>query len=58
MGPFEIFIIRALLAGLFSVLISRFYLQGKPFFWLWTILLAVIMLAIVYAKEYFRKKYK
>jgi hypothetical protein len=54
MGAFEIFILRALLAVFISILLGRFYFQGKSIFW--TIGLATAMLAIVYAKEYFRNK--
>ncbi|MFN3533805.1 MAG: hypothetical protein ACK4WB_00265 [Desulfatiglandales bacterium] len=54
MGAFEIFVIRAFLAVFFSILLSRFYFKDRSIFW--SLGLAVLMLAIVYAKEYFRKR--
>ncbi len=54
MGAFEIFIIRALLAVFFSILLARFYFKERSIFW--SLGLAAAMLAIIYAKEYFRKR--
>lgn len=56
MGAFEIFIIRALLAVFFSILLGRIFFQGRSL--TWSLGLAASMLAIVYAKEYFRKRNK
>jgi len=54
MGTFDIFILRAILAVFIAFLLGRFFFQGKSL--VWTISLAIAMLAIVYAKEYFRNK--
>jgi len=54
MGAFEIFVLRAILAVFIAFLLGRFFFQGRSL--VWTICLAIAMLAIVYAKEYFRKK--
>lgn len=56
MGALEIFLIRAILAVFFSILLGRFFFKDRSIFW--SLGLAIAMLAIVYAKEYFRKKYQ
>jgi hypothetical protein len=54
MGPLEIFVIRLLLAGLFSVIIGRFFFHGTPV--VKVSALAVVMLALAYLLEYLRKR--
>ncbi|WP_028320354.1 hypothetical protein [Desulfatiglans anilini] len=52
MGKWEMFIIRLVLAVGIAILIGRFFLQGRSFWW--TLLLAVVLLGLAYLQEYFR----
>jgi Flp pilus assembly protein TadB len=54
MGKIEVFIIRAILAGVFAVLISRFFFQERPL--LKVVILALALLGFAYLFEYLRKR--
>lgn len=54
MGPFEIFVIRALLSGLFAFFICRFFFQEVPV--LKVVGFAILMLGLSYGLEYLRKR--
>jgi hypothetical protein len=54
MGKIQIFVIRAILAGIFAVLISRFFFQERPLFKV--VILALALLGFAYLFEYLRKR--
>jgi hypothetical protein len=54
MGKIELFIIRAVLAGIFAVLISRFFFQERPL--LKVMILGLVLLGFAYLFEYLRKR--
>jgi Flp pilus assembly protein TadB len=54
MGKIQVFIIRAILAGVFAVLISRFFFQERPLFKV--VILALALLGFAYLFEYLRKR--
>ena len=54
MGKIELFIIRAILAGIFAVLISRFFFQERPL--LKVVILALALLGFAYLFEYLKKR--
>ncbi|RLB39893.1 MAG: hypothetical protein DRH12_10865 [Deltaproteobacteria bacterium] len=54
MGSFEIFILRALLSGLFAFFICRFFFKQAPA--LGIAGLAILMLVLSYLFEYVRKR--
>jgi len=53
-GPFEIFVIRALLSGMFATLISRFFFKDLQV--IKVLGLAVLMLGLSYVLEYLRRR--
>jgi len=54
MGKIPVFIIRAILAGIFAVLISRFFFQERPL--LKVVILALVLLGFAYLFEYLRRR--
>ena len=54
MGPFEIFVIRALLAGIFAFFIVRFFFQTTAL--VRVLSLALLMLGVSYFLEYLRNR--
>jgi hypothetical protein len=54
MGKLEIFIIRAILSGVFAVIISRFFFQERPLFKV--VILALALMGFAYLFEYLRKR--
>ncbi len=56
MGPFEIFIIRLIIAGIFSFFICRVFFQGVSLIKVSG--LASVMLGLAYLFEYLRKRGK
>ncbi|HDM09203.1 MAG: hypothetical protein JRI39_03705 [Deltaproteobacteria bacterium] len=54
MGSFEIFVIRALLSGLFAFFLCRFFFKQTPA--PKVVGLAVLMLGLAYLLEYVRKR--
>ena len=54
MGGFTLFIIRAMLAAAFAVLIGRFFFQGTPV--IKVTLLATVLLGLAYLFEYTKKR--
>jgi Flp pilus assembly protein TadB len=54
MGKIQVFIIRAILAGVFAVLISRFFFQERPL--PKVVILALALLGFAYLFEYLRKR--
>ncbi|MFH1489071.1 MAG: hypothetical protein ABII06_09215 [Pseudomonadota bacterium] len=54
MGGFTLFIIRAMLAAVFAVLIGRFFFQGTPV--IKVTLLALVLLGLAYLFEYTKKR--
>jgi hypothetical protein len=56
MGAFEVFLIRVVLAGLFSVLISRVFFRGTSVIKISA--LAVALLGLAYLFEWLRKRDK
>jgi hypothetical protein len=54
MGKIELFIIRAVLAGIFAVLISRFFFHERPL--LKVVILGLVLLGFAYLFEYLRKR--
>jgi Flp pilus assembly protein TadB len=54
MGKIELFIIRSILAGIFAVLVSRFFFQERPL--LKVVILALALLGFAYLFEYLRRR--
>jgi hypothetical protein len=54
MGRIEVFIIRAVLSGIFAVLVSRFFFQERPL--LKVVILALALLGFAYLFEYLRRR--
>jgi hypothetical protein len=54
MGKIAVFIIRAILAGIFAVLIARFFFQERPL--LKVVILAPALLGFAYLFEYLKKR--
>ncbi|RLB20816.1 MAG: hypothetical protein DRG76_10270 [Deltaproteobacteria bacterium] len=54
MGPFEKFVLRALLSGLFAFFLCRFFFKHIPVAKVFG--LAVLMLGLAYILEYARKR--
>lgn len=56
MTAFYIFVIRAILGGLFAVLTTRFFFPRAPIIGI--IALAIFLVGMAYVTEYFRKRKK